>query len=677
MPKSRKMKGGAAQTSATVTMSVAETQAKMRALRLKWLNKQAPQASAPQASAPQAAAPEAAAPEAAAAAPVVELLEVKPKLEEIVGINEAAAILQAVEPSTVSPATLASALPAVLNAKPNSKQTAAAENLVLRLAPELVEPAAAIKAVAALESELLETAKEPTVETALGNEVKKLAAELQAVMAKLASSENVARPKLDASTKNNNVLREALQLAADVSIEAEDVKQYLATLLPTVDLKNPGNNLLLAAHRVLEALNAGMRPEEFKPMVKLFLNLLRQKLAGKVSAVHLGRLSLNRGDDPADIFLEGVKLCLENLRAVTPDDNSLFVIAAILYRLKSEKTREGLLASINGAALLLSSGGGESEEAEEGAENAELEEGAVASVEAVAEEARPEAAKEVQELKPEETKRVEAAIEKELEAIEAEGLEEVKPAVNQVLEAARNVLKILKMAAVTGGVAVKRFALSAGSKILQALQVLGQGLGMLTNGIGFVKTALSALGSIFKSILGGVLKFGSWAAGGAIQGLLSGIGEAVKVAAKATWGLLRFGLNAGQRLAQFLYDNFPSLLDAGKAVALFGGKFLWYGGKAAIFVLGGVVRLAGGALSLITGIGRSSSSANSSGPRIRQRNNRGMLDLMAEAAAFTGKAVAAPLGLRRGERFKRGALGGSLTRRKMGRRQRRKTAKKY
>ena len=663
MPKSRKIKGGATQTT-TVTMTEAESRAKMRELRLKWLNKQASQAPAPQAPAPQAPAPQAA-PE-----PAVELVEVKPKLEEIVGANEAAAILQAVEPSIISPVTLASALPAVLNAKPNSKQTAAAENLVLRLAPELVSPVAADKAVAVLESELLETAKEPAVETALGNEVKKLAAELEAVMAKLASSENVAKPTLAANTKNNSVLREALQLAADVSIEAEDVKQYLAMLLPTIDLKNPGNNVLLAAHRVLEALNAGMRPDEFKPMVKLFLNLLRQKLAGKVSSVHLGRLSLNRGDDEADIFLEGVKLCLENLRAVTPDDNSLFVIAAILYRLKSEKTREGLLASINGAALLLSSGGGESEEADAPP---------VSKASEKAEEAEAkEAEAEVQELQPEETKRVEAAIEKELEAIEAEGVEEVKPAVNQVLEAARNVLKILKIASVNGGVAVKRFALNAGSKIMQALQVLGQGLGMAKDGLPFIQTALSSLGAIFKSLLGGILKFGSWAAGGAIKGLVVGLGEAVKLVAKATWGLVRFGLNAAQRLGQFLYDNFPSLLEAGKAVLLFGGKFLWYGGKAAIFVLGGVARLAGGALSLITGMGRSSSSSeNSFGPRIRKRNNRGMLDLMAEAAAFTGKAVTAPLGLRKGERFKRGALGGGLTRRKIGRRQLRKTAKRY
>ena len=676
MPKSRKIKGGATQTT-SVTMTEAESRAKMRELRLKWLNKQAPQAAAPQAVAPQAAAPQAVAPQApapqapapqapapqAAPEPAVELVEVKPKLEEIVGVNEAAAILKAVEPSTISPATLASALPAVLNAKPNSKQTAAAENLVLRLAPELVSPDAADKAVAVLQSELVETAKEPRVETALGNEVKKLAADFETAMAKLASSENVARPKLPANAKNNSVLRDALQLAADVSIEAEDVKQYLAMLLPTVDFKNPGNNVLLAAHRVLEALNAGMGPDEFKPMVKLFLNLLRQKLAGKVSALHLGKLSLNRGDEPADIFLEGVKLCLENLRAVTPDDNSLFVIAAILYRLKSEKTRDGLLKSINGAAQLLSSGGGESEEAEaEGAE-AEEAEGAEAA----------EAGQEVHTLTPEETKRVDAA----LEAIEADGIEEAKPAVNSALEAARNVLKILKIAAVTGGVAVKRFALTAGSKILQALQVLGQGLGMSKDGIGFIKTALFSLGSIFKSLLGGILKFGSWAAG-AIQGLLGGIGEAVKVVANATWGLLRFGLNATQRFMQFMYDNFGSALQAGKALVLFGGKVLWYGGKAAIFVLGGVVKLAGGALSLITGVGRSSSSSgNSFAPRIRQRNNRGMLDLMAEAAAFTGKAVAAPLGLRRGERFKRGALGGNLTKRKMGRRQRRKTAKRY
>ena len=677
MPKSRKIKGGATQTT-SVTMTEAESRAKMRELRLKWLNKQAPQAAAPQAVAPQAAAPQAAAPQAeapqavapqaeapqAAPEPAVELVEVKPKLEEIVGVNEAAAILKAVEPSTISPATLASALPAVLNAKPNSKQTAAAENLVLRLAPELVSPDAADKAVAVLQSELVETAKEPRVETALGNEVKKLAADFETAMAKLASSENVARPKLPANAKNNSVLRDALQLAADVSIEAEDVKQYLAMLLPTVDFKNPGNNVLLAAHRVLEALNAGMGPDEFKPMVKLFLNLLRQKLAGKVSALHLGKLSLNRVDEPADIFLEGVKLCLENLRAVTPDDNSLFVIAAILYRLKSEKTRDGLLKSINGAAQLLSSGGGESEEAEAEEAEAEGAEGAEGA----------EAGQEVHTLTPEETKRVDAA----LEAIEADGIEEAKPAVNSALEAARNVLKILKIAAVTGGVAVKRFALTAGSKILQALQVLGQGLGMSKDGIGFIKTALFSLGSIFKSLLGGILKFGSWAAGGAIQGLLGGIGEAVKVVANATWGLLRFGLNATQRFMQFMYDNFGSALQAGKALVLFGGKVLWHGGKAAIFVLGGVVKLAGGALSLITGVGRSSSSSgNSFAPRIRQRNNRGMLDLMAEAAAFTGKAVAAPLGLRRGERFKRGALGGNLTKRKMGRRQRRKTAKRY
>ena len=141
----------------------------------------------------------------------------------------------------------------------------------------------------------------------------------------------------------------------------------------------------------------------------------------------------------------------------------------------------------------------------------------------------------------------------------------------------------------------------------------------------------------------------------------------------------KFLLGVGHRLAKFIYDNFGSVLSLGKGIVLFGGKVVWYGAKGLIYVAGTLVSVAGGALSLVTGIGGGSSSSSSGSflaPRVRKRNN-GLIELLAEAASFGATVATAPLGLRRGERFKRGYMGGRLTRRKMIRRQRRKTARKY